>query len=219
MGLDQVRELTRRTQKVILTKRPFYSLGDFLERVDPRSVEVENLVKVGALEGFGTIPLLLDQIRTGGWRARQLRLFSTEGDFAPEAEKDWSLEEKVAAQQAILGVSVVAHPLEMVAERITNAGAISTTDAAASLGKQVRVAGMRQTWRRSRTTRGDYIYFMSLEDLDGMLDIVLFSDVHRRYRKVFSGPGPYVIEGVVEMNETGGEPFIRAEKAWRLGGN
>lgn len=219
MGLDQVRELTRRTQKIILAQRPFHSLADFLVRVDPRPVEAENLVKVGALEGFGSIPGLLKQIQAGSWRARQLRLFSAEEDLAPEMEKDWSLQEKVAAQQAVLGISIIAHPLELVAEGIANAGALSTVDAAALLGKQVRVAGMRQTWRRSRTTRGDYIYFMSLEDLEGMLDIVLFSDVHRRYRKVFSGPGPYVIEGVVEMNEAGGEPFIRAERAWRLGGN
>lgn len=219
MGLDQVKELTRRTQKLILARRPFRSLADFLVRVDPRPLEVENLVKVGALGKFGTIPGLLKQIQTGSWRARQLRLFSIEEDLPHEIEEDWSIKEKVDAQQALLGVSVVAHPLELVADRIADAGALSTVDAAASLGKQVRVAGMRLTWRRNYTTHGDYIYFMSLEDLEGMLDIVLFSDVHRRYRKVFSSPGPYVIEGVVEMNEARGEPFLRAERVWQLGEN
>jgi DNA polymerase III subunit alpha len=75
MGLDQVRELSRRTQAEILRKRPFHSLLDFLSRVDPRPLEAENLVQVGALEGFGTIPALLSQLKRGGWRPNQLPLF------------------------------------------------------------------------------------------------------------------------------------------------
>ena len=44
---------------------------------------------------------------------------------------------------------------------------MTTVEAAARLDEHVRVAGMRQTWRRSQTTRGDYLYFLSLEDLEG----------------------------------------------------
>ncbi len=80
------------------------------------------------------------------------------------------------------------------------------------LGQKVRVGGMRQTWRRSPTTRGDYIYFMSFEDLDGMLDVVIFSDVYRRSREALSTAGPYIVEGTVEFNPEQGEPFIRAER-------
>jgi len=60
-------------------------------------------------------------------------------------------------------------PLELAAGPITAAGALTTVEAAARLGSRVKVAGMRQTWRRSVTTRGDYIYFMAMEDLEGML--------------------------------------------------
>jgi DNA polymerase III alpha subunit len=42
MGLDQVKELTRRTIKHIITERPFHSLEDFLCRGDPRPREIEN---------------------------------------------------------------------------------------------------------------------------------------------------------------------------------
>jgi DNA polymerase III alpha subunit len=66
MGLDQVRELTRRTQKRILKERPFNSLADFLTRVDPRPMEAENLIHVGAFEGLGEIPQLLNAIDQGG---------------------------------------------------------------------------------------------------------------------------------------------------------
>jgi DNA polymerase III alpha subunit len=53
---------------------------------------------------------------------------------------------------------------------------------------------------------------MSLEDLDGMLDVVIYADVYRRYRKEFSDHGPYLIEGLLELDANSGEPFIRAER-------
>ncbi len=214
MGLNQVRELTRRTQGRILRYRPFTSFMDFLARADPRPQEAENLVRAGALEGFGTIPALLRQLERGGWRGGQLPLFALE---TPGGE-DWTLAEKAAAQEQLLGAGLVAHPLELQAAQIATSGALTTVEAAAKLNERVRVAGMRQTWRRSRTTAGDYIYFMALEDLEGMLDVVILGEVYRRNRTALSGPGPYVLEGMVEFDQEKGEPFIRLERAWAVGG-
>ena len=211
MGLDQVRDLTHRTQDGIQREQPFRSLDDFLARVDPRPVEAVNLVKIGALEGLGTIPALLHQLEGGGWRGGQLSFFSLD----LSAGEDWSLSEKVTAQEEILGTGVIAHPLELAAKQIAAAGALTTVEAAARLGHRVRVAGMRQTWRRSVTAQGDYIYFMALEDLEGMLNVVIFADVYRSSRAAFSTPGPYIIEGMVELDREQGEPFIRAE--WATG--
>ena len=208
MGLNQVRELTRRTQARILRQRPYRSFRDFLARVDPRPIEVENLVRAGALEDLGIIPVLLRQLEYGGWRGGQLSLF----DLEVSSQEDWSLDEKAAAQEAVLGISVAAHPLELHAGMLASQGALTTVEAASHLGQRVRVAGMRQTWRRSRTSHGDYIYFLALEDLEGMLDVVIYSDVYRRSRADLSGPGPYIVEGVVEYDQEKGEPFIRAER-------
>jgi error-prone DNA polymerase len=212
MGLNQVRDLTHRTQSRILRYRPFTSFMDFLVRLDPRPQEAENLVRAGALDSFGTIPTLLRQLERGGWRGGQLPLFALE---SPGGE-DWSLVEKAAAQETLLGASLVAHPLELQAAQIASSGALTTVEAAARLGQRVRVAGMRQTWRRSRTSSGDYIYFMALEDLEGMLDVVILGEVYRRNRYALTGPGPYVLEGVVEFDQEQGEPFIRLERVWQV---
>ncbi len=212
MGLDQVRELTQRTQTAILHKRPFNSFADFLTRVDPRPVEAENLVKVGGLDDYGTIPVLIHQLEHGGWQGGQLSLFS----LGESVEDDWSLAQKLAAQEEILGTGVIAHPLELAEKKIATAGALSTVEAASRLEQQVRVAGMRQIWRRSITTRGEYIYFMSLEDLEGMLDVVITAEVYRRSKVALSTPGPFVVEGRVILDSQRGEPFIRAERIWTL---
>jgi DNA-directed DNA polymerase III PolC len=215
MGLDQVRELTRRTQKRIMKGRPFNSLADFLTRVDPRPLEAENLIRVGAFEGLGEIPRLLDVIKQGGWQNGQLSLFSFEAPTAPAGD-DWTLEEKVAAQKEILGVSVVAHPLELYTEQIRSAGALTTLEASNHIGQRSRVAGMRFTWQRRRSKSGNYIYLMDLEDLEGMLLVVISEEVFRRYQSAFSRDKPFIVEGEISLEGRFNEPAIRAERAWRL---
>jgi error-prone DNA polymerase len=216
MGLDQVRDLTRRTQMRILGERPFRSLDDFLARVDPRPIEAENLIQAGALEGFGSIPSLLRQAGAGSWQGGQLPLFDMQTwGLAGEVE-DWSLAEKMAAQNAVLGVSVIAHPLDLAAEAIRKAGAINTVEAAARIGQRARVAGVRQMWRRSAGEHGEIIYLMSFEDLEGMLEVLIPGSVYRRYQNEISGDIPFLVEGEILLNPSIGEPFIRAERLARL---
>jgi DNA polymerase III alpha subunit len=207
MGLDQVRELTRRTQDRILKQRPFHSMTDFLTRVDPRPKEAENLIRVGALEGFGSIPLLLSQSGKGDWRGGQIPMFSQPGTSDALGE-EWTLEEKLLAQEEILGIGVVAHRLELYAEQINSAGALTTTSAASRLGQRVRVAGVRLIWQQRRTKNGEYIYLMDLEDLEGMLLVVIPEDLHRRQRNVFSPVDPFIVEGEVSLEGRFNEPAI-----------
>lgn len=213
MGLDQVRELTHRTQERIMRSRPFASLDDFLTRGDPRPVEAENLARCGALSGFGPIPVLIRQIQEGGWRAGQMPLFTLE----TENSDDWSLEERLAAQADVLGIWVDAHPLELLGPQIETAGALSTLEAAARVGQRLRVAGMRFDWRRGQGPHGERLYRMSLEDLEGMLDVILPEALYRRQRQELYEAGPYVVEGSVELDPETAEPIVKGDRIWLLG--
>jgi DNA-directed DNA polymerase III PolC len=227
MGLDQVRDLTGRTIGRIMQTHPFHSLEDFLARADPRPKEAESLAQVGALEGFGTIPAILRRLKGGGWTAGQPSLFEyplrgheypLHGYEVSEVDgEDWKLEEKVAAQQELLGVSLEAHSLELVADQITAAGAITTLEAAERIGQHVTVAGIRQSGHRSRTAKGEAMMFMTLEDLAGALDVVLFPDVYQRVRSFIHSPDPLLVTGVMEMDVVRSEPLLQAEKVTRLG--
>jgi DNA polymerase III alpha subunit len=212
MGMDQVRDLTGRTMERILRERPFRSLEDFLARADPRPQEAENLAKVGALEGLGTIPAVLHRLQHGSWQRGQQSLFEW-NDLGGE---DWSLGQKMDAQQELLGISLEAHPLELLSDRITAARAVSTLDALERPGQRVTVAGVRQTSRRSRTAKGDPMMFLTLEDLSGVLDVVLFPEVYRRSRDELSSSAPVLVSGVMEMDASRGEPFLKAEKVTAL---
>jgi DNA-directed DNA polymerase III PolC len=215
MGLDQVRDLTRRTIERILRGRPFDSLEDFLARADPRPQEAADLARVGALEGFGGIPAILRRVEGGRWQAGQPSLFAWEAPSGNADGPDWNLAQKVAAQQELLGVSLEAHPLELVAKQIAAAGAVSTIEAAGRVGQRLTVAGLRQSGHRSRTAKGEAMMFLTLEDLSGMLDAVLFPDAYRQARGFIHGSGPLLLTGVVEMDASRGEPLLRVEKVRR----
>ena len=206
MGLDQVRELTHRTIQRIIKNAPFTSLDDFLSRVDPRMQEAENLARIGAMDGLGKIPAILNRLRTGGWQRDQMSLFA----WSDTSEEDWTMQQKVEAQMEILGASLEAHPLELVQEKIT--GAISTIDAVEKIGRRVTVAGVRQTSRRSRTAKGGLMMFLTLEDLQGTLAVILFPDVYRVAKSMLESNTPLLITGVMEKDAERKEPFLRAEK-------
>ena len=232
MGLDQVRDLGQRTIERILRGRPFRSLEDFLGRADPRPQEAENLARSGALEAFGTIPAVLRRIQAGGWRSGtgprgselQPGLFdfpppepaNSPGTPPPAGQADWTLEQKMAAQEELLGVGVVAHPLEFVTSKIQAAGAVTTVEAAGRPGQRVTVAGLRLSGHRSRTAKGEFMMFMTLEDLSGMLDVVLFPDAFRRSEQAVYSNAPILVTGQVEMDAGRGEPILHAEKVTRI---
>jgi len=209
MGLDQVKDLTRRTIERILRLRPYLSLDDFLSRVDPRLQEAESLVRVGALDGFGKIPSLLRHLQAGAWQPGQMSMFPW--DDAKGA--DWTVEQKVTAQQDLLGSSVEAHPLELAAERIASVRAITSLDAAGRIGQHVTVAGVRQVSHRSRTAKGEPILFLTLEDLSGTVDVIFFPEAYRQAKSVVSSSLPILVTGTMEMDFARGEPFLRADKA------
>jgi len=208
MGLGQVKELTHQTTQRIIRFAPFPSVEDFLTRVDPRTHEAENLARVGALEGLGNIPSILRRLHNGGWRQNQLSLFG----WTDSSEEDWSLHEKVEAQVELLGVSIAAHPLELIADKLTGTGAVSTVDAVARVGHRVTIAGIQQASHRTRTVRGDML-LLSVEDLQGTLDAILFPEVYRQAKTSISSTKPFLLTGIMEMDTERGEPFLRVEKA------
>lgn len=212
MGLDQLRDLTRDTQQRIIQLCPFDSLADFLSRVGPRQKEARNLIEVGALDGLGSIPTLLAEFEKGSWKRGQMQLFSAEVD--PVA--DWPTEQKANAQERLLGVSLVEHPLETYAGVMAAAGVISTLEAAGCPGQRVQVAGVRQTWRRTHSSKGGYVYFMDLGDLEGTLRVVIGEEVYVRSRGELTGKLPLLVEGQIELRRDSGEPMLNAHRIQRL---
>jgi len=59
--------------------------------------------------------------------------------------------------------------------------------------------------------------FLTLEDLYGTLDAILFPEVYRHAKLIIDSAQPFLITGVMEMDKERGEPFLRAEKVVSVG--
>jgi DNA polymerase III alpha subunit len=54
--------------------------------------------------------------------------------------------------------------------------------------------------------------FMSMEDLEGMLEVVFFPQIYQQFRLLLRQSGPFLVRGIVEQDDTQENVWIRAEK-------
>ena len=137
-------------------------------------------------------------------------------NFQGSEVEDWSLTEKAKAQEQILGLSVNIHPLELVKDQLAVHEITSSADAGSHVGESIVIAGLKLSSHRAKTGKGENMLFMSLEDLEGMVEVVFFSQVYNQNRQLLRSPGPYLIRGVVEKDEDEGDYWLRVEKVKQL---
>jgi DNA polymerase III alpha subunit len=207
MGLGQVRELTRKTIAAILDTRReglFQSLDDLLQRAGPRLAEVENLIKAGALDGWGEGRKALLASLKGRAPSAPLQpaLPLTWADEATEG--DDTLAEKLIMEIEMLGWPVSAHPLQPFARELAAQGVVRSDALARHPGDRVSVAGARLGLWSERRGR------VVLEDEAGFL--VVHAPPGRRLPPGSMGKlGPYLVVGRVQLDRAG-EATVLAER-------
>ncbi len=212
MGFNQIQRLSGKTIERILELRPFSSFDHFLMQVNPARQELENLIQVGALTLFGNIPTLLHQSESQSNRRQQYSLALDQKSDLP----DWTIQQKIDAQQKLLGINMLCHPLTMVEEQAARLGCMSIRSAKSSPAEKIRLAVMRQTWRRIRSQKKEMMAFVTLEDQTDMQDAVLFPAAYQRCQAVISDDGPFWVEGRFDQDVTRGDVVFLIEKAGKL---
>jgi DNA polymerase-3 subunit alpha len=229
-GLGAVKNVGEGAIQVILRARTdhgaFASLEEFARRVDLRHVgkrALESLVRVGALDSLGPRASLLDALdqilalSQSHFRAAevgQLTLFG--GGGIPVDSLDLADGSEVPRRQALawekelLGVYASDHPLTPYIERLTDIVThFSAELREAESGQAVRVGGEVTHVRPYLTKTGKSMAFVTLEDLQGSIELVVFS---RRWDRVSAWiqPGQIVVTSGKVDNERG-DPKILAE--------
>jgi len=69
-------------------------------------------------------------------------------------------------------------------------------------GRRVKVCGWFVTTRRVTTERGRQMRFLSVEDMTGVLETVLFPAAYARYGHLLTTSGPYLLTGTVQNDHT-----------------
>ena len=195
----------------------FTNLSDLLSRSGLGRAELELLVRGGACDGFElTRPELLWRLAcrfpAGGPPARPAAagrgeaadLFPGSGglDHLVPRLPEYGLRERCRMEEEIFGFMVTRHPLELIEASAPRPGPplIAAADMARHAGRRVRMRGLAISYKRIPTSAGAWMKFLSLEDLTGTFEAVLFPDAYARCAEATLGTGPLLLEGRVALD-------------------
>ena len=226
-GLGAIKNVGQSAVETIIAARPeagFANLEDFARKVDLRQVgkrAMESLIRVGALDELGARLDLLESLErimsysSTHFRAAEVGQLSIFGDSTGVAEElvlqpavvDVSWRRQLGWEKELLGSYVSDHPL---AERMDDLSKVVTHYSGeigdTMEGEKVTVAGEICAIRPYLTRAGKEMGFLSLEDLQGTVELVLFPRLWGKISSDIELNQIVVVEGRVDGNR--GEPKL-----------
>ena len=202
---------------------PYTSLNDFCERVDLRKVNkkvVEALVKCGAFDSLGGkraqfMAILEDAMETGQKVQRekaqgQESLFGAEEIVShngngygklPEME-EWAENILLGFEKEALGFYITGHPLARHSAIIKRFATCDTAGLSERGDKEeVKVCGIVAGLKELTTKKGDRMAFVTLEDLSGFVEMVVFPEVYAASAELLKGEEPLLVSGSLDVGE------------------
>ena len=203
---------------------PFVDFYDFCDRVDPSVLNkrtIESLVKAGGFDSLGhprqglvhVFETILDTVidRRRNEAEGQFDLFSAVGESDVEAvvghrveipDTEFPKAQRLAFEKEMLGLYVSEHPL-MGAERSLRRHVDSTLSELreAREGELRTVGGIVTALATKYTRRGDFMATFVLEDLAGVLDVMVFPRTMTEYGHVLENDAIVVVKGRVDLRD------------------
>jgi DNA polymerase-3 subunit alpha len=217
-GFGAVKNVGENAVNPIISARgqgTFKDINDFARRVDLRSVgkrALECMIKVGALDSFGKRGALLDSIElisslsASHFRAADAGQLSFFGEATGVMEEIRLIEDSNIEQREMLnwereliGLYISNHPLTehqaTLAQLVTY---FSGQLPEAQHEEKVRVAGLITSIRPYVTKTGKPMGFVTLEDIQGNIELVLFPRTWTQFQPVLEAGKIVVVEGKVD---------------------
>jgi len=223
------------------TDKRFESLFDFCEQVDLKKVNkrvIESLIKCGAFDTTGAkrsqMMAAVESALEYGQRVQkerndpQMALFdmaeNQPGINVPGLPEigEWDKKQFLTFEKESLGFYLSGHPLtryEELLDKFTNANAISIKEL--KDGGVIRIGGLVQSTKIIKTKKGDLMAFVTIEDMHGTVEAVVFSRVFADTRDLLVEDRPVLIQGQVQKDEKSVKiladvviPIDKAEETW-----
>jgi DNA polymerase-3 subunit alpha len=215
----------------------FKSFDDFCERIDLRTVNrkvLENLCKCGALDSLipsnGKRSGIFSEIDWQMNRASAIQRDRQRGQSAlfeiepvnvrrqmPHAESAvaWTESEMLAFEKELLGFYVSGHPLAKYAD-ILRRYDLTPTSKLGELkdGDAARLGGIISKLQLKTTKQGKPMAIINLEDLDGTVEALAFSEAYTKYTANIQPDAAVYICGTVNRREE--PPKIYADQVLKL---
>jgi DNA polymerase-3 subunit alpha len=153
---------------------------------------------------------------------RQQGQFSLFGNSAAGASLDtpglepvtaWSDSEQLAYEKEALGFYISSHPLMAVQQQMRRLVTATSQSLADCQGEQtVTIGGLITQHRAQLTKNGDRMAFLTLEDLYGSLEVIVFPDTYRQSVSACESEEPVVVWGKAKAEGEAGEIRILAQR-------
>jgi DNA polymerase-3 subunit alpha len=232
-GLGAVKNVSAVAVREIIRARregsPFQSLDDFCERVDLRKINrrmLECLIKVGALDQFGTRAQLLGTIDNMMSLSSQIHqaqdvgqmtmfgMFGTDeqamgGIVLPDVPS-LSNKVKLGWEKELVGFYVSEHPLNQVAATLRGQVTCYCGEVTEEMhGQPATLAGIVSWVRPHITRKGDLMAFVHLEDVQGSIEVVVFPRTYASTRDLWQEDKILVVRGKIDAD--GRDPTLICE--------
>ncbi len=201
LGFRQVKGIREEDIELLISSRKnsFTSINS-LRDIGVSEATLEKLADADAFRSIG-----LDR-REALWEAsakdRPFALF--EGQQSEDAKHEkvslpkMSESEHVVHDYATISLSLKAHPVSFVREKLQQLHVLSTKElATAKNGDLVKVAGLVLVRQRPGTAKG--VCFMTIEDETGCANVVIFPNLFEEYRKEILQSSLILIEGKLQV--------------------
>ncbi len=198
----------------------FQSLDAFVELLDLRQVgkrTLESLIKVGAMDSFGGRCALLEAmdnlmaVSASNRRSKnsgQLSIFEEMGSSMVNITLPDCVEldqkTRLGWERDLAGMYISSHPLAAYRKALTK----KTTHFSSQLNDveengSVKVAGMVTQFRPYQTKDGKMMGFVTIEDFQGSIDLVLFTKTWEKYSRYIMPDQVILAEGKVNRRNNG----------------
>jgi len=185
----------------------YVSLADFLVRTKIGYEHSQLLIKCGAMDCFNqtrvTLLRLLDIYFTGSKLINENEndLFFNE-TLKLEKEvvtgRNFSIEEKCLHEYETFGYMVSKHPLEFFPVELNAKDITPSSEMLKYNGRQIKMIGWYMASKRIKTKKDEIMKFLSLEDLSGTFEAVIFPEAYKKFAELTMSMGPYMVEGKVD---------------------
>ena len=212
IGFMAIKNLTHNSIKKIVEERKrngeYTSLADFVYRTNLSYKEISLLIEIGGMDLFKktrpTLMRLLDiynRINMDKF-ANNFFQFSSSGlEKKVTTNSQYSIEKICAIEQEYLGYMVSRHPLNFFTKLVNNKKIIPANKTINYRGKEVRMLGWFMASKRIKTKKGEIMKFLSLEDLTGTFEAVLFPKTYLQFAELTLSLGPYLIKGIIDKED------------------
>jgi DNA polymerase-3 subunit alpha len=117
---------------------------------------------------------------------------------------EWDQAQRLKYERELTGFYITAHPLARY-EATIHALATATTVGIAELsdGKEVRLCGIIATVKSMLTKKGDRMAYMTLEDLQGTVEVIVFPDLFKTVGELIAPERLIRVTGTIDRGDKG----------------